>query len=309
MDVKHNIDGGSTIESFLGSPEGRYFGSGYKKVRYIQRQEEMTRQSINSVFEIQYPKNWSTKENIKEIVPHFSSLDSVVLAVKVILDYLKKELEIDEQTINSSLISNLSIKAGKSLVEDLKNVGVHLKRVSQDSLAFKGKVASFSVELSLELFENSNKKQEVSQRDYYYTAFKDSEKQVKDIVIDQKFAKISSVADFKYKEQFTGIESEYILKKSLPSILDQIIATAELTEVLHSKLDKIPREKSKTLIMRKIKFHRTVPTKTDTIENRLSIEIIKTKVVCVKDKTMRISDMVSTWGNSIFTYSVAQELV
>ena len=65
-------------------------------------------------------------EGIESLKPHFSSLDSIVLAVKVLSDFLREELVIEEDTINNALISNFSVKAGKSLVEDLKNVTAKL---------------------------------------------------------------------------------------------------------------------------------------------------------------------------------------
>lgn len=133
MDIITKFD---RIEDILGSPDGRYFGNGYTQVEYFQKVKHITFEGIESVFEINYPKSWSTKKNIESIKPHFSSLDSIVLAVKLVSDFLREELVIEEDTINNALISSFSVKAGNSLVEDLKNVTAKLSLSSDDKLSF-----------------------------------------------------------------------------------------------------------------------------------------------------------------------------
>lgn len=103
MDIITKFD---RIEDILGSPDGRYFGNGYTQVKYFQKVKHITFEGIESVFEINYPKSWSTKKNIESIKPHFSSLDSIVLAVKLVSDFLREELVIEEDTINNALISS-----------------------------------------------------------------------------------------------------------------------------------------------------------------------------------------------------------
>lgn len=82
-----------------------------------------------------------------------------------------------------------------------------------------------------------------------------------------------------------------------------------MTELLHSQLDNIPRELSKTLIMRKIKFIRKIPNNKKTgIVNKVEINVSKSKIVQLKGKSVRTSQMVSKFNNSTLIYSVAQEL-
>ena len=52
--------------------------------------------------------------------------------MKLVSDFLREELVVEEDTINNALISSLSVKAGKSLVEDLKNVTAKLSLSSQE---------------------------------------------------------------------------------------------------------------------------------------------------------------------------------
>ncbi|MDR0300404.1 MAG: hypothetical protein LBI13_10085 [Streptococcaceae bacterium] len=300
-----------SIEDILGNANGRYFGTGYKQVRYLQKKKEIDYEGIREFFEIQYPKNWSTKETTTVITPHFSTLDSVVLAVKLVTDFLREQLVVEENTINNALISKISVKAGKSLVEDLKNVEANLILASDSQLLFKGKVASFSVELIIELFDDSKQISVPTGEDYYFSAFESEENEVTDVSIMADLSSVSANADFQYDKTFSGVESAYLLSNRLPSILDQIIVTAELTEILHARLDNIPREKSKTLIMRKIEFSRTLLHEvTSRVPNNktIKIEVLKTKMVHLGEKSLRTSDMISKFGNSSFTYSVAQEI-
>lgn len=296
------------IEDVLGNANGRYFGTGYKQVHYLQKEKQISFEGIREIFEIHYPKNWSTKETEMAITPHFSTLDSVVLAVKLVTDFLREQLAVEENTINNALISKLSVKAGNNLVENLKNVEAHLALSSDNELLFKGKVASFSVELTIELFDDSKQIIVPNREDYYFSAFETEENEVTDVSILPDLSGVSANADFQYDKTFSGVESAYLLSHQLPSILDQIIVTAQLTEILHARLDNIPREKSKTLIMRKIEFSRTLLYDADPNNKTIKIEVLKTKMVHLRGKSLRTSDMISKFGNSTFTYSVAQEI-
>lgn len=153
MDIITKFD---RVEDILGSPHGRYFGNGYTQVKYFQKVKHIT------------------FEGIESIKPHFSSLDSIVLAVKLVSDFLREELVIEEDTINNALISSFSVKAGKSLVEDLKNVTAKLSLSSDDKLSSKGRIASFSVELVVDLFDDSKQLKINSGEDYYFLNFKNS---------------------------------------------------------------------------------------------------------------------------------------
>lgn len=305
MDIITKFD---RIEDILGSPDGRYFGNGYTQVKYFQKVKHITFEGIESVFEINYPKSWSTKKNIELIKPLFSSLDSIVLAVKLVSDFLREELVVEEDTINNALISSLSVKAGNSLVEDLKNVTAKLSLSSDDKLSFKGRIASFSVELVVDLFDDSKQLKINSGEDYYFSNFKTVDTKLTDISVKTELNSISATTSFSYSDKFSGIESAHLLKKRLPSILDHIIVTAELTEVLHSYLDRTPREFSKTLIMRKIKILRNLSNDSQLSEGNIKVQVLKTKIVPLKGKNVRVSDMISKLGESTLIYSVAQEL-
>lgn len=52
--------------------------------------------------------------------------------MKLVSDFLREELVIEEDTINNALISSFSVKAGKSLVEDLKNVTAKLAKTLEE---------------------------------------------------------------------------------------------------------------------------------------------------------------------------------
>lgn len=294
------------IDELIGSSNERYFGEGYKHVVYKQIQKNMNFKEIKESFAISYPEKWSQKDNVKKIIPHFSTLDSLVLAVVMVRDFLREELVVEDDVINNALISKINVKAGNALVEDLEEIQGALTLASDDELVFKGKIASFSVSLTIELFDDANQIIIPKADDFYLSGFMKSNAEVKNISISSDYSEIYAKTNVNYDEYFSGIESASIKNKRLPSILDQIITTAELTEALHSKLDAIPRNRSKTLIMRKVSFERSLVEKSNI--SKIDIKIIKTKVVNVKNKKIRMSEMQSVQGSSKIKYSVAQEI-
>ncbi|WP_289190620.1 AvrD family protein [Ligilactobacillus animalis] len=298
-----------SIEDILGDPKGRYFGEGYKKVVYSQKSKDETLEKITSVFEIQYPSSWSTKKNIASIKPHLSTIDSIVITIKLVTDFLREQLNFDEDTISNMVITEFTIKAGSVLVEDLKNIKAELTLMAKNEFHFKGKVASFSVELQVTLGGKLKKSNRDTGDDYYFSGFKLDNRSITNIELGTDLKSVCAITKITHSGSFSGIESEYIFENRISSILNQIIVTAELTELLHSQLDDIPRELSKTLIMRKIKFIRKIPNNKKTgIVNKVEINVSKSKIVQLKGKSVRTSQMVSKFNNSTLIYSVAQEL-
>lgn len=306
----------SNIDDLIGDEKTRYFGSGYKKVKYQIEDEKTQDDFFLAQLKIHYPDDWSLKVDGKKLQPHLSTLDSVVIGVKLVKDYMNKVLNIDEGIIVKSLINNFTVKAGKTLYENLSDINAKLKfnsenQISDNLLDFSIKIAQFSVKIEVVLpisLEQENVESK-SEKDYYFHEFTNTVKIIKNIELSSDYTSITGKANLNYPLNITGIEANYVQENLVIPIIDEIIITAELTEALLSKLDNIPREKSTILLMRKVNCERSTNyLKYDQQLGLFKVSMRKTQVVSINGRIMRLSDMIVTAPNLYMTYSVAQEL-
>jgi Pseudomonas avirulence D protein (AvrD). len=304
----------SSIDDLIGNSEGRYFGEGYKKVRYTLVKEVITDDVVEAVFSIKYPENWSVKDKNKKIIPHLSSVDSIISTIKLIEDYMLYELKLDESIIRKSIISEFTVKAGRLLYENLENIPASLIYKDEvcdnaNKLFFKGKLAQFNItaQVILPISLEEYYEEPVKLYDYYFEEFKNTKKVLTQVSYSPERDKITGRAKLSYSKNLNGIEAEFIQKKSILPLVDGIVISAELTEGLLAKLDNTPRENSKTLIMRKIKCIRMNSNATEKI-NHFKAYITKTQIANVNGKNMRMSDMEAVSDGFKVIYSVAQEL-
>ena len=76
----------NNIDDIIGDSSARYFGEGYRNVKYDVISKNMELGSVAEIFNIIYPDQWSVK-NGQSINSHLSTIDGIILAIKSIEDY------------------------------------------------------------------------------------------------------------------------------------------------------------------------------------------------------------------------------
>jgi len=294
------------IDEIIGDYHKRYFGYGYKNVKYTVLNSNFNENILLEEFEIKYPNNWSIKSG-ESINAHFSTLDGIVLAVKTIEDYFIN-LGNNFSDLYLLKIEDLVIKAGNRLQEDLSEIRVELKLIeSEDSdFYFKGHAGNFSVRIKINRYKNNNVKSPTKMNDYIFEGFKHSKINVSDVQISTHFNDV--LAKYKIENEMgNGIHHGISNVNTLSdiSILDGVIITAELTEALLLKLNDVDRDKSKLLIMRNIHFH-NLHTEVYKPESLFHINVLQEKII--RSKNMRLMDCEASAYGFNLVYSIAQEL-
>lgn len=292
-----------SIEEIIGDSSNRYFGDGYKKVEYNIQSMNISQSKVKALFNIYYPSNWSIKKSIPTI-PHLSTLDSVIISLKMITEFLKYKFKYSV-SLSYFFVEFLEVKAGNYLNENLNNINATLE-FDEDKFLFCGKISEFSVNTKLSHLSLHEKLTD-SNNDYYYNGFKNKTSFVNNIDLDIVNNKIKAEINNNFSGKYYGIESGYLKNKRLFCLLEQIIVTGQLTELFHSLLDDISRDSSNTLIMRRFVLKRTLNTN-DKLKNDILLEIKKSKIIQIRENMMRVSNMISKYGNSTINYSVAQKI-
>src|SRR3954447_1017177 len=75
-----------SIDDYLGPSTGRFFGNGYRRVRYRDRSvahDAAAGTPTRARVGIEYPIDWSVKARSTPLRPHLSTIDALVLAANV----------------------------------------------------------------------------------------------------------------------------------------------------------------------------------------------------------------------------------
>ncbi|MBZ5979425.1 MAG: AvrD family protein [Leuconostoc gelidum] len=295
------------IDDIIGNSSTRYFGEGYRNVKYDIISKNMELSSVFEMFNITYPDQWSVK-NGQSINSHLSTIDGIILAVKSIEDYFI-DLGIPYEELAQFKIHDLVIKAGKALKENLDGVAVNflVKNPESETVSFKGKVGSFSVVVKLrKVSEKFSKTFTKEIHDYIFSEFKKSKICISDIKISEIHNNINAVYKINNEHvgsYFNGI-SNTVYSGEL-SVIDGIVIVAELTEALLLEINNVDRDNSNLLIMRKIHFHRP-ETEDNNQQVKFNIDVLKETIV--SDRNMRLLDCEAKALGFNLLYSVAQEI-
>ena len=262
------------IDEILGLGNKRYFGAGYKQVKHDLCNIHIDPQSnsFSAEISIYYPSNWSNKETAKELKPHLSTIDAYIISSQLVEAYINYCQLLSGSEVKNSWIRKLSIKAGKSSVNDLKNIPLEgqYKNTIPSINSLNGNISTFSIflagfSISLELDHSPMKEINNLSTGYFYSI---------DDIID--FRKTSY-----YGGQYKNLRHEIMINESNSELLradigiikepaylahdnlgskyalyynplDILISCAQLCQVLMYKIDNLDRSNTKNLWMRSI---------------------------------------------------------
>jgi hypothetical protein len=113
-----------SIDDYLGPGETRFFSRGYQRVTYetgeVVVDPGQTRVSATAT--LRYPADWSRKAVGTDLVPHLSTVDSLVLGVQLAEAYLAHGLGLDARARRSARLRRVRLQAGTTPQEDLAAV-------------------------------------------------------------------------------------------------------------------------------------------------------------------------------------------
>lgn len=262
------------IDKILGSSQKRYFGNGYKQVKHDISNINIDPKThkFTADISIQYPGDWSKKETSKELQPHLSTIDAYILSSQMVEAYLCFCQLLSEDDRKQSWIRKLSIKAGKSPVNDLSRIAMKGEfeetKTTKDSLNgyisnFRLVLAGFTIQLELDhgptrtilssdagFFQSIYDVLEHTQSSYYGFQYKNLQHEI--FITQANAEKLDS-------EIIINKESDFLVSNNLGAThasfynpLDILISCAQLCQILMYQIDDLDRSNTKNLWMRSI---------------------------------------------------------
>ncbi len=131
---------GDALDRYLGEASERYFGSGYRRVRYDLRRR--ADRAFSGSASIGYPADWSVDAEGHQRTPHLSSIDAIVLSALM----LERTVTAAEAPrIESQFVSSVDLRAGSSPWERLEDVPITLARDERPVPRVEGTVGNIRV--------------------------------------------------------------------------------------------------------------------------------------------------------------------
>ncbi|MFI6930369.1 AvrD family protein [Streptomyces sp. NPDC050287] len=113
------------VSDYLGAPELRFFGEGYKRARHrltafhIPEADGAAAEAprLGATAQVTYPSDWSRKGDVDQR-PHLSTVDVLLLGAQLTEALLASHLGLTERELATVWLARVRIKAGSRPVED-----------------------------------------------------------------------------------------------------------------------------------------------------------------------------------------------
>ncbi|MDC9615229.1 AvrD family protein [Xenorhabdus khoisanae] len=275
-------------DSYLGASESRFFGSGYKKVDYIIKEEEILSNEYKSTLTLVYPEDWSIKSK-KKLNPHLSSIDVILISA-----YASGKL-LNQFDHSYYKITSMIIRSSRVPVEKLINIPINigLNHCDEGVTYLRGKVGNMQVQLKVERREFNDR---LLNSIFSRWEFKDVTHEINDILLENKYKSKASVTKTAFGEIIDDID-----------YIDAFVSSLQIGQILLYELDGITREASNNLWMRSIKINEA-----DVCNNQkvgtLEVTLENTCLIYKGNDKWRSADIVSSINNIQVRCSVAHQL-
>jgi hypothetical protein len=267
----------SSIEEALGAADGRFFGSGYRKVshhlRFLGCETTVPGSwHASGTADVCYPGDWSRKSGASELRPHLSSIDAVALAVRLAEQGLAQALSLDQEQRRRMWLRSVTFRAAAEPLMSLADFGVRAAAVrsAPEPFSLCGHASSVEcrvgpVKIILEIehepgrpggpgFLQSQrltvKNSEESSGGYFDGGYKDTACEIGPVSADLETGTAQAVV--KVSEPVTGACQDGIGAAYHPClmIIDGIVVVAQLAQVLAYAADSLRRDQTNTLWLR-----------------------------------------------------------
>lgn len=240
-------DTAPSVDIYLGPAKKRFFGRGYRRVRYGLGAPAFATSPAGEAIQfhasILYPTDWSAKADGDQR-PHLSTIDALVLGQWAAEAASLMILGLTPAALETSAVESVTIHAGKTPLEDLAEIEITATSVRSDYETSAWQVTVGGMRLSIVLGHH------VPGPGAHPAPGHSEPGELTDVIID--------VAAHTSRATLTaGTPADLLPESQLgrglaggPSLIDAFVATLQLGQVLLYELDTMSRAQSNTLWMR-----------------------------------------------------------
>ncbi|HLS75993.1 MAG TPA: AvrD family protein [Nocardia sp.] len=304
----------SSYDEPLGPRATRYFGEGYRKVG-----PELSALVLDNFVRpgarhsararLEYPADWSKKKH-RELVPHVSSVDTVMLAATLCDAAITRARALSPEQSARTWVRHGAVRAGAAPHEDLDDIPVtaEVTGLAEDGdlaeTTFKFQVGNLAGTLTLVHEIGAGSGPEFPGTDtfdsladifgpaphYYLTGVKDHSLSAHALRVDADATRVTGRQSVRpgAENGYVGAEAAYW---DSVSPIDAIVGAAQLSQILLYQMDSLDRTNSDTLWMRKLEFFAEQPPRPSAEEFDGTVEIKRASVIDRGGQRWRSADL------------------
>ncbi|WP_328916083.1 MULTISPECIES: AvrD family protein [unclassified Streptomyces] len=265
-----------SIDDYLGPGRTRFFARGYQRAVYRVRDIEAgpadgPEPGAHAVVDVDYPANWSRKDDDGDLRPHLSTIDALVLGVQLAQLHLTHAHRLSVSAQRRMRLRKVVLRAGGEPQEDLRDIPLSARPVRSEPPvpgAPRRRLSTYDCVVgSLRLrcgIEHDISDRETGTRRYasfdealgpaeqrfYGDGFKARRHAIGNVRVDMDA--LTARADVHFPADgagpYTGDGIDGALQPSV-SLVDAFVVSLQLAQVLMYELDAVPRAASNTLWM------------------------------------------------------------
>jgi hypothetical protein len=274
----------ATIDELLGPSESRYFGAGFRHV--VHRVTDVMVDprpgvgTVSAAAAVDYPADWSVKTTDCPLRPHVSTVDALIIAVQVAEAYLTQAHGLDRAARARMWLAGFEMKAGASAQERLSDVEVRGRRrpfgvaATGRDIVSRLDIRVGTLDVACDIthdvgcpvtrparWADIDEALGGADRRLYGRGFLRRRQEIDDIAIDAELGTVSAsvrVAEFPGP---AGLARDGLSGSFEPSLsmVDGLIASAQLAQALAYQVEGVAREQTGTLWMRRFGMRADAP--------------------------------------------------
>jgi Pseudomonas avirulence D protein (AvrD) len=246
-------DGFEPIERVLGPARSRYFGAGYRGVRYRVNPDPAAHRGAASAI-VDYPELWSVDGSGRARSPHLSSVDAVVLPLMLVeATSTQDELEILRQLF----VASIDLRAGTEPWPRLDDVPLEVTTARMgNGLRVQGRVGNIRVSIDLTL--GSAPPHPSGDASVYGGLFQTTSCETS-VGAMAEHGRLDSRHRVRYAVEpryASGVEADWWPGLTM---IDCLVALGQLSQALVFATAGVSRAAAGTLWMRTMRIRRTIP--------------------------------------------------
>ena len=291
------LDDPSAFDSLLGPSNGRYFGSGYRRVRHRVKELSIHRGPDGSLLvtalgAAAYPADWSAGGDGALRLPHLSTIDAIVLAVTAAEAYLRSVDGLGDSEIAHVWIADIDIRAGAVPWDLLDAIPVKCSRTAHEAVpggmesTFTSRIAAMTVVLRVRTAPTARTILQ-SREPYSRAPFKivpgpltDGYRHATHPVSLERITPSDSIVMHARHgvraggaDAYAGLEGAYWPSAT---IIDCLVVSSQMAQALIFAAPGLNRSSVSNLWMRRARFTATVPPAQADVEN-VALRIVRSK--------------------------------
>ncbi|PZS34889.1 MAG: hypothetical protein DLM61_02855 [Pseudonocardiales bacterium] len=323
------------IDALLGPGDERFFGRGYRGVRYgygpvVVEGDSPSTGLLLARLSTGYPSNWSSKKADEKLAPHLSTVDAVIVGTELAELLLTHAFNLDPSQRRRAWVRRLDIKAASSPQEDLRDLPLEAALLDSAVLEDADELTVSTVRCLIGSMTVTAQVQHPTAalqwqatrmkhpdallgpagRRYHGRVFASRGQRVTDVALDLQALTARASVELTSERGSTTIPTEGfgVSHFPAPTMVDAFVVNLQLAQALLYQLDGGDRTNSNTLWMRSTQLVADVHKSRNSGAYVVTVALENARTVPVGGQIWRISDIVGELGGVHLRCALAHQL-